>query len=289
MNKIYKIVLGCCLLSTTVMADQITLTLENDVLHSTDKYYTHGTKLQYEKSDGYGVILGQNIYTPLNKDAKEPQPDQRPYAGWLYTGLSLNKYTNNVDDYYEFTVGVVGPDSYAEQTQKQIHRWINDDLPQGWDNQLHDEFVANVYYCKTYHYELASFSDVLPYGEIIGGSVYDGLGMGTDMRLGYNLPPSFEPEINVKAARSKKFMAYIFAGVNGRWVMHNMFLDGNNYRNSHDAVTVDKEPLVGEFRNGAAVGYGDIELRFTDFYRTKEYTTQDESTWNSALSLVVRF
>jgi lipid A 3-O-deacylase len=291
--RLTKILVGGLFLVITTIntfSDQFSMYVENDFVHTTDKYYTHGTKLQYDRDDEYGMIFGQNIYTPLHKDISTPLTNERPYAGWLYIGLTVDKYTNNINDYYEFTIGIVGPHSYAEQTQKQIHRWLDNSLPQGWDNQLHDEFVANVYARKTFGYDIVvGLCDILPYGEASVGSVYDAVGVGSDIRFGYNIPKEFRPEVNVKNIQTGKIVFYVFSGINGRWVMHNIFLDGNNYRNSHNSVTVDKEPLVGEWRNGIVLGYGDIELRFTDFYRTKEYVLQDEATWNSSLSLAFRF
>jgi hypothetical protein len=37
------------------------------------------------------------------------------------------------------TVGVVGPASFAEQTQKRIHEIVNADEPRGWNTQLKNE------------------------------------------------------------------------------------------------------------------------------------------------------
>jgi len=43
---------------------------------------------------------------------------------------------------------------------------------------------------------------------------------------------------------------YVFAGVEGRAVARDIFLDGNTFQKS---PSVDKEPLVGELAVGAAL------------------------------------
>ena len=35
------------------------------------------------------IILGQSIFTPQNHDVSDPSLNDRPYAGWLYTGLDF--------------------------------------------------------------------------------------------------------------------------------------------------------------------------------------------------------
>ena len=143
------------------------LQLENDLFASTeDRFYTHGTEVSYasvepppefldmltEKLPFYhkgpqgihGFSIGQKIFTP--EDIEEPGliENDRPYAGWLYLDVgiahvfedSINRQKING---LILTLGVIGPSSYADEIQTEFHRMINTTIPQGWDNQLHDE------------------------------------------------------------------------------------------------------------------------------------------------------
>ncbi|MGH8609740.1 MAG: lipid A-modifier LpxR family protein, partial [Gammaproteobacteria bacterium] len=81
--------------------------VENDKFAGTDRHYTNGVQFSYlsprDTVPGFlrtfaavlpgipegsalraGYVLGHNIYTPDDTAAREPLPDQRPYAGWLY-------------------------------------------------------------------------------------------------------------------------------------------------------------------------------------------------------------
>ncbi len=117
----------------------LTLQLENDRLARTDRHYTHGTRLTWVSETGkfvpdwadtflnglYGFVgggtkiqigyaLGQNIYTPEDISTAGLVADDRPYAGWLYVGLSLHATIDaagaakfDVLDTMEVDVGIV--------------------------------------------------------------------------------------------------------------------------------------------------------------------------------------
>jgi lipid A 3-O-deacylase len=86
------------------------------------------------------TVLGQSIYTPENHQARDPSLDDRPYAGWLYTGL------NFVQDYdaqqlttLQFLGGIVGPWALGRQVQNGVHALLGQQLARGWDHQLSNE------------------------------------------------------------------------------------------------------------------------------------------------------
>ena len=87
----------------------------------------------------HGYIVGQNMYTPRDISLADPPPDDRPYAGWLYATIGLGVESAGQTDFFALTVGVVGPASLAEQSQKAIHEITGSPHPQGWDTQLKNE------------------------------------------------------------------------------------------------------------------------------------------------------
>src|SRR3546814_12695699 len=62
--------------------------------------------------------VGQNMYTPDDVALRNPPLDDRPYAGWLYGSVGLIAETGRRLDQLELTLGVVGPASPAEQTDR---------------------------------------------------------------------------------------------------------------------------------------------------------------------------
>ena len=100
------------------------------------------------------------------------------------------------------------------------------------------------------------------------------------MRIAPSLPGSdyFEPISGLGA--------YVFAGVEGRAVARNLFLDGNSFERSR---SVDKLNLVGDLVLGAAITFDSFRLAFTHDIRTKEYKTQPAQDQFGAVDLTFRF
>lgn len=234
------------------------------------------------------VIMGQSIYTPDDYMAVVPDPNDRPYAGWLYTGLVLQRsgHTGNgvpVADNWEVHVGVVGPEALGEEAQKEVHRhgfpaWI----PQGWDYQLPTEFGAELRYGRAWRLtRWPRHFDFIPQLGASLGNVRTHLSVAGIVRLGWNLPADFGPtmiespvtDYNGLHRDLPAFGGYVFAGVQGRAVARNLFLDGNTFR---DSPSVDKENFVGDFLFGFSFhAWRHLEFRYTHLHRSREFATQN--------------
>jgi len=92
------------------------------------------------------VSLGQLIYTPSDREARELLEDERPYAGYLYLSFGFHARTANRLDSAEVHLGVVGPASLAQQSQNLIHDLRGIDRFQGWRNQLRNEPALRLVY-----------------------------------------------------------------------------------------------------------------------------------------------
>ncbi len=79
---------------------------------------------------------------------------------------------------------------------------------------------------------------------------------------------------------------YLFAGVEGRAIAHNIFLDGNTFR---DSRSVDKKPLVGDLQFGLVLDWSDIRFSYTHILRTREFRTQEKFDGFGALSVSIKF
>ncbi len=281
--------------------------LENDLIGSgSDKHYTHGTEFSYvsdtfvpdwlkttanvfpfhESNDDtrYSWSLGQKIFTPSDLETTELIEDDRPYAGWL--NLSLGLVTEDIQEKYrhvdsiEFIIGVVGPKSLAENAQKSIHRNTGSTLPQGWDNQLDDEFTLDLRYRRSWIIPIrANRFDFLPSVGFTAGSSQRLLNFGGTLRVGSGLFSDFGPPLIRPSASGayyfkpdQPFYWYFFIGVHGRFVDYNIFLDGNIDNNSH---SVERLHWVGDIQTGLILGAGRWRLSFTNIFRTKEFEKQE--------------
>jgi len=75
---------------------------------------------------------------------------------------------------------------------------------------------------------------------------------------------------------------YVFAGIDGRTVLHNIFLDGNTVASSH---SVSKRTFVGDFQAGIAIVFGRMTVAYTHVLRTREFDAQPRQDRFGALSL----
>lgn len=297
------------------------LSADDDIVAGSDRYYTGGFALTWVPTSqpppewavylarsipwiqGASVVrpvyaLGQSVFTPRDITLANPPLDDRPYAGWLWGAIGLDVETERQSDQLSLTLGVVGPASLAEQIQSAIHRITRSPAPQGWETQLHDEFGVALTYQHAWR-GLASGTlaglpfDLLPYVGGAVGNVSTYANAGLTVRWGTGLSSDFGPlRIRPGPPGSAFFVPasatawYVFAGLDGRAVARNIFLDGNTFQDSRN---VDKNPLVGDLEAGVEITWQDVRLSYTQVFRTREFKTQGASARFGALSVSVAY
>jgi len=255
--------------------------------------------------DFWGVAIGQSIFTPEDIDANPAPPDQHPYAGWLYVQISVGAEEDRRDgrmprylDTYELELGVVGPSALGEEAQRGIHEWLGAPDPQGWDSQLNDEVAFAVSFDRRWR-ALRMFgdyfggleADLTPSAGLTLGTLRSELHAGIAARIGQRIdsdygPPRVRPSlVGVEHFRGGGLSWSIFAGVQGRAVARNLFLDGNTFE---DSASVERNPLVVDFQTGFSLSGGAVRLAYTYVWRTEEFETQPTRQDFGALSLSVR-
>ncbi len=249
--------------------------------------------------------LGQEIFTPERIEERALIEDDRPYAGWTYFGVGLVSENGDQLDNLELNVGMIGPASLADKTQIEYHKLIDVQVPEGWENQLENEPGVVLYYERKWRNlwgvtisDLPVFDelalDLTPHLGGALGNVYTYGAGGVTLRLGEDLPDDYgPPRLRPSLPGSDYFRPddwfgwYFFAGIEGRVVARNIFLDGNTFRDSH---SVDKYPLVGDLQAGLAITLGErVRLAYTHLWRSREFREQDAPNQFGTLSLSVRF
>lgn len=242
--------------------------------------------------------LGQSIFTPEDTAAAQLIPEDRPYAGWLYAGFGIvaNQGMRRYDK-IELEIGMVGPYSFAEEVQTFWHSLFGLQVPQGWDNQLKSEPGAVLYYEQARRFDRRLImdleADVIPHFGGSLGNVFTNAAGGVLFRLGSRLdddfgPPRIRPSLpgGVFFRPGAGFAWYLFAGLEGRAVLHNIFLDGNTFTDSH---SVDKKLFVGDIQAGLVVQWNRFRISYTQIFRTKEFKGQDRGDIFGSLSFSYYF
>jgi lipid A 3-O-deacylase len=233
------------------------------------------------------LVLGQSIFTPQDHNARNPSTNDRPYAGWLYTGGTfIQNNDNKVLTSLNFQLGVVGPSALGHQTQNTYHSLFGQSGARGWRHQLSDQFGFQTSWerrWRFYHVLGNGFGwELIPNVDITAGNVMTYAEAGGIIRWGRRLLTNWGPDLVApgysgtsyfSGAKAEGDWGYdIFCGLQGRVIALNVFLDGNNFQNSR---SVDKEYAVGDALVGAEIFYRDrIRLQFTFVTRSPEFRQQ---------------
>ncbi len=299
------------------------VTSENDMFGGTDRNYSNGIRIErvspanrvtpalrwaakklpfidLERKDlRQGLALSHAIFTPEDISTRVPDPTDRPYAGWLYVSGTAVASDDHIQDILQVNLGIVGPSAGGRFVQDEWHALIDEDQPQGWDYQLKDEPGIEIVAQRMALFDGPSLPLGLEtdFGAYTGGAlgnVRTYAGTGLVGRIGWDLesdfgPPRIRPALSGAGTFSPEqpLGAYLFAGLDGRFILRDMFLDGTAFR---DGPRVDnRNKLVGDMQAGAAVHISNVQVAFTYVHRTEEFKRQDGPQKFGAVSISIAY
>ena len=297
---------------------------ENDSFYflgnKTDRFYTNGLRVawwtshtQVQKrhhsnacfshafgsahSDGWAI--GQNFFTPDIITTFNPEARDRPFAGLLYAGRTLQSTSQCAwgkkadqamkfyrQDVVELQTGLTGEGSFSRTAQAGLHTLKLARVPKGWDAQLPMELAFNATYLGRLALDIGARSRlhvaVIPHWTAALGSIQTYGGAGGTVAVNWNyaaLPAvpiaptlqikSVEPSAQAAAASSSAFGLSVSGTVEHRWVLRNYYLDGPLLGG---APRVDRETWVRDKRITATVRFDPWRFHLIQIWRTPEMT-----------------
>lgn len=309
-----------------------TLHYENDFLSGTDRDYTSGLKLTWStpytndaakagwpsffyplmsrlplvnnprQQKAVSLSIGQEIFTPGDKKNPDLIVDDRPYAGRTYIAAGFHSKTERKQHTWELNIGIVGPASYAEDSQKLVHKINGATDPKGWDNQLDNEITVDAVFETQWKVGPPQFPqtfsyDFIPHAGARLGTVNIYANAGAEFRFGWDLPSdfgscpiragcevnsAFEKKDSAEKQPEKKIGVHFFIATDGRVILRDIYLDGNTFTDSH---SVDKKYFVADLIGGVSVRYGNVKTILSHISRTKQFDGQDDGQDYSSLSI----
>ena len=253
-----------------------------------------------------GLALGQNQYTPINTSTTAPQPNDRPYAAWLYASAAFQVYqpprvfatgTRAIAqlDTLEVSVGLVGPGALGRQAQNNFHDVIGVAHAHGWPNQIHNEpgldlALERKWRLATAHARDDWGADFIPHAGVTVGNIFTFASVGAEVRAGWKLPADFGTNLigpsSDSNSRRPDWSIFTFAACDGRAVARDITLDGNTFRSSPH---IAKEPLVGDVLGGIALGTRRWQFTYTQVERTKEFKGQTKASVFGSISATLYY
>jgi lipid A 3-O-deacylase len=211
-----------------------------------------------------GSGLSQITMTPEDIQNPDPQPGDVPWAGALGWSESWYAFDNLRLNAFQIYAGILGPYSFAEQFQIQIHHWINADEPRGWDNQLKTEPLVNLNYVAKRKLVMSDTywqgfgADLAVGGEVGLGNFSTFAEFNLEVRIGWALPEGFlnTPDpggdgimLNPITGVPGGFHVYLSIAARAWATAYTVFFDGNTFRESpHPGLeydTVTRGAVIG--------------------------------------------
>lgn len=230
----------------------------------------------------FGLFLGQNLYTPKNITIAAAQPNDRPWAAWLYLGGVVQNIEDDRLQTVELDLGMVGPPALGKFVQTQWHDLVNADKPKGWHNQIRSEPGLLIAYLEKWRYGPATGVQAVPHFGVTVGNVMTLARAGGIVRAGHNMSgfglDTIEPGgamlqstrmLDSNTSRAKPEW-YLFAGFDARLVARNIFLDGNTFR---DSASVDRRVFVYDLKAGLSLRIAPLRISVTHVRRSAEFST----------------
>ncbi|MGO4817395.1 lipid A deacylase LpxR family protein [Flavobacterium sp. W22_SRS_FP1] len=248
---------------------EIGIITDNDLYTSSrnDKYYTNGLEVFYRflsknkkeevNKEITQISIGQYIYTPrfLNSPRKEIM--DRPFAGYLFGEIGKNIFYKNESVFkIDLQIGVVGPNSFAKETQKNFHDLMGYKVVRGWEYQVKSAVAVQTHFLfskKIFSKRDNKAVDLHFQSEANLGTIFTGGSAGFMTRIGFSkLAPMYDSNFygGSIGSKAKEFYFYIAPSMN--YQLYDATIQGSLF-NNNSPVTFDLVPL--RFNGEAGLKY----------------------------------
>lgn len=289
---------------------------ENDsfLAQGSDRYYTNGFFLYYNKALDtagiknkniankiFGLELGQKIYNAQSGRLPSVDYVDRPIAGYLYLGASLNMlYKNESNIKLTGRLGVVGPAAGGYPIQKFIHKTFGFYELNTWQYQIRNDVEINLSAEANKLLARASWIDVTLSGYANLGNGFTGAGAGPMLRLG-NFNQLFQ-SVSTQSTASYygdtrllyKHELFFYYKPMANVVAYDATIQGSLFKDHPVAgtqeITLDKKPFIFSNQFGVSYASNRIVLDLGVFVQTRDTKQMVKSThqWGS-IGLLYRF
>lgn len=314
-NSFFLYGLSWWLFSLPAAAGSFGISWDNDLLTGSDKGYTNGVRASYLTTSaendphcrfclaakargllapmpGIGdpgsqhalvLTISQLMITPQDLKAESPQFDDIPYTGYLAVRSGLWSWTPDRITGYGVLLGVVGPESHADESQQQVHRITGSTNPNGWGNQLGTDMIAGLgaTHARRFYNSGDPAIREQDLGWVAGLRVSNFITdarLGLTWRVGTNLPTNFIPDyagisssIGLPGVLDVPGSGWsVFAGTMAQWIPYSYIdQEADNYQ-------YDQKALVGHTGIGAGWHTPDFQVTVTLRTTSSPNTTSKE-------------
>lgn len=279
------------ILSQKKYSKEISVISDNDlyVSFTKDRYYTNGIFFNYRylskpasKKVSKKIIewqLSHEMYSPYKPIIPNVEEHDRPFAGHLFGGFTLNTIFKNQKIFsYAFYLGTIGPNAYGQEIQQFIHKKFNFKQTEGWQYQIQNalsislrtSFIKQLYMNKTNAFDL-NWENYLQLG-----TSYTNISSGVNIRLGL-LPLqeiinsiAYNTHLNNKNTNNfNESESFLFIKPMLRYAIYDATIQGS-FLNKTSQVTKEIIPFVFSFELGIKFTIQQFNFGYSFNYNTNK-------------------
>lgn len=255
-----------------------------------DRYYTNGLFLYFRHATDqsklkaglekktYEISVGQMMFNPYSGYAPDPATQDRPFAGYLYAGGTMNWfYSDESIITASAQIGTTGKNSLGEAGQKLLHKTFGFYDVGGWDYQIKNELAINLsaQYTKLLTRTAGNAVELSFEGYANLGTTFSGAGAGLLFRTG-NLNQLFNAAYthaaignNAKTKSLVKREIFFYAKPQLNVVAYDATIEGSMF-NNNSPVTFSQKPVVFAQQLGIDYSVDRFTADFGVIFKTKE-------------------
>ena len=270
---------------------------DNDYFTKTDEYYSQGITLDYvhpslknfllakvlwkpyKTNPQYGVTFNLFGYTPTTIASDNILYGDRPFDA----NISLKTFLIQADSVHQqqvstsFSIGVMGPAALGNEIQTNIHRWVKNPLPHGWQHQIQNDIIIN--YQLNYEKKLLSAGNnflLNSTAEARLGTLNDKLSGGFNFMAG-----RFNKRFSSVADHKRKAEYYLYGQSRLNFVGYDASLQGGlfNRKSPYTITGSDVSRFTYQADAGIIVNFKKLYLSYTQSFLTKEFRTGKYHRW----------
>jgi lipid A 3-O-deacylase len=270
---------------------------DNDFFTKSDEYYSQGITLDYvhpvikrfplakllwkpyKTKAQYGVAFNLFGYTPTSILSDEILYSDRPFNA----NISLKIFLIQPDDVHKqqvstaFSIGVMGPAAQGYEIQYNIHRWLDNPLPHGWQHQIKNDIILN--YQINYEKQIAGASNhfvLNSTSEIRLGTLNNKINTGLNFMVG-----NFNKRYTAIGFDKKKVSYYLYGQSRVNLIGYDASMQGGlfNRKSPYTISASDITRLTFQADAGIIVNYKKLLLSYTQSFLTKEFRSGNYHRW----------
>ena len=251
------------------------------------------------------LTLGQNFFTPRRITTYDPDPEDRPYAGFSYVGFRYDA-TRRLDiqdqrpaprqhqtqHSLELNAGVLGQGAAARKFQSGVHSVVTTHrIPKGWSHQIQNTLGVSALYMGRSRWARPGMDLTLHAGGMLGTTQTYPMA-GATLRLGRGLSgfPGLLGRNTAVAVDLRHPVEFgVVGGVEGRYMVHNAFVRGALGAEGDPGVAA--EDWLGDYRLGLFLRVLDARVDYFFVRRSPEVAAAgpSEGTYDNYGSISVSY